>query len=171
MWSRIKGLRHKGLLWRVGLLSIVWLWGGGAVYAITTVTISGTIRAVPSCVLNNNLPINVSFGDAVGIENINGKNFKQQVTFSISCKNMIANTVKLQIEGSAASFNSDVLGTQVPGLGLEFLLGGSPVSVNQWFSVNYLNLPLLEVVPVMSPNANLQSGKFNGSASLLVSYL
>lgn len=174
MWSLFRGLPYKGSLSFVCLLFIGWLLAAGSVFAATVVNISGTIRAAPSCVLNGDYIISVLIGGATGridVANIDGKNYKAQVPFSISCKNILGNTVKLQIQGNESDFYPGALQTNIPGLGLALSVDGSPISVNQWFNVNYLSLPAVEVVPVKALNASLPSKFFLVRAVLVVGYM
>ncbi|MDD1135709.1 fimbrial protein [Pseudomonas shahriarae] len=138
--------------------------------AATLVTISGTIRAEPRCELNNNQSIRVNFGDAVKIALIDGENYKKPVDFSIYCRNMKVNTVRLQIMGTGVDFKPAALTTNVSGLGLEFLVNGVSTAVNTWFRVEYLKLPTVEVVPVKAANTRLPDGLFTARAILLLAF-
>ena len=174
MWSRCRGQPYKGLLLFVCLLFIGWLSAAGSVFAATIVNISGTIRAAPNCVLNNDYIISVLIGGAAGVidvEKIDGNNYKEKVPFSIACKNIQGSTVKLKIQGSESNFYYGALHTDIPGLGLAFQLDGSSVSINQWFDVSYLSLPKLEVVPVKQRGVVLPSKFFLVRAVLVVGYI
>ena len=157
------------MLWLLSLGLLVWSWGVGQVYAATMVSISGTIRAAPRCVLNNNESIQVSFGNAVRTEEIDGKKYKQPVRFTLDCKNLQSNMVKLQVKGVAAEYNALALQTSVLGLGLEFSLAGSRQGINTWFDVDHRTVSL-EVVPVKVLSAALPDGNFNAQATLLLSF-
>lgn len=173
MWSRYKcsrvNPRCARMLWLLSLSLFVWSWEVGQVYAATMVSISGTIRATPRCVLNKNESIQVSFGNAVRTEEVDGKKYKQPVSFTMECKNLQSNTVKLQIKGAGAENNALALQTSVLGLGLEFYLAGSRQGINTWFDVDHRNVAL-EVVPVKVLSAALPDGNFNARAVLLLSF-
>lgn len=170
MLRRFRDLRRCGLPWCFSLLSVAWLLPAEPAVAATLVTISGTIRAEPRCELNKNQSIRVDFGDAVKIAAIDGRHFKRNVSFSIECKYMKVNTVKLKIMGVGADFKPAALTTSVPGLGLDFFVNDASTAVNTWFSVDYLNLPRVEVAPVKAPYTKLPDGLFTARAVMVVAF-
>ncbi|MHC8339468.1 fimbrial protein [Pseudomonas sp. HLT2-19-2] len=173
MWSQSKCPRFNRrclrVLWLFSLSSLAWLWDVGPVHSATIVSISGTIQANPSCVLNNNQNIVISFGNAVRTEEINGINYMQPVLFSIACKNLKTNTVRLQIKGVADDHNSSTLQTSIPGLGLAFYSARRFVGVNTWFDVDHRDVRL-EVAPFKLVTGAISDGYFDARATLLVDF-
>ena len=173
MWKRCRRWRYNRqivrVLWLLCLSSLLWLWNIGPVHAATMVNISGTIRATPRCVLNNNETIRVGFGNTLRTEEIDGSKYKQPVKFTMDCKNLQSNTVKLQLKGAGAEYNTSALQTSISGLGLGFSVAGAPVGINTWFDVDHRNVQL-EVVPVKVLSAALPDGNFDARATLLVSF-
>ncbi|HAT2878025.1 fimbrial protein [Serratia marcescens] len=139
------------------------------VKAVTTVTIKVTVLAPLSCVINDNKPIEVNFGEILTTR-IDGINYRQQVRYTLNCPGAGSNAMKLQVHGTGASFDSTVLGTNKNGLGIALLLDDNKVAINNWLNFTYPTLPELWAVPVMQPDAILTGGKFSAGATMKVDY-
>ncbi|WP_337264912.1 MULTISPECIES: fimbrial protein [unclassified Serratia (in: enterobacteria)] len=134
------------------------------------VNIRGTVIIPPPCTINNNQTIRVDFGDEIMTTRIDGVNYKQAITYSLSCDIQKSNNLKMSIQGTAASFNSAVLRTDKNGLGIALYHGTQPLNANTWFSYTYPSKPELYAVLVKQSGATLTGGEFTSSATLLIDY-
>ncbi|AHG21885.2 hypothetical protein Z042_21425 [Chania multitudinisentens RB-25] len=159
---------------RVGLCYTVGLW-----YALLTlapananmpVNIRGTVIVPPPCTINNNQTIQVDFGDEVMTSRIDGVNYKQAITYSLSCDIQKSNNLQMRIQGNGASFNLGVLRTNKTELGIALYRGTQPLNINTWFNYTYPSQPVLYAVPVKRSGTNLTGGEFTASATLLIDY-
>ncbi|MDT0204235.1 fimbrial protein [Serratia marcescens] len=141
----------------------------GVVWADSSsvITIKVTVVA-PACVINNNQPITVEFGDVVTTR-IDGYYKRQLVRYSVVCKNL-RNPIKLQIQGAGAGFNSAVLRTNKEGLGVALLHDSYLSPLGSWINFNYPNLPVLHAVPVKQAGVQLDGGAFSAGATMKVEY-
>ncbi|MEM6160436.1 fimbrial protein [Erwinia sp. P6884] len=132
------------------------------------VKIHGTLKRVP-CVISNDKAITIEFGN-VGVNKVDGENYKQVIGYTLECEDPdeTAN-LNMTLRGAQTSYNTGAINTNVPGLGIEILQNGSPVTINQSFVIDYNNPPVLEAVPVSS-GATLTEGAFSSTATLLAEY-
>ncbi|WP_447876619.1 fimbrial protein [Serratia fonticola] len=152
-----------------GLAALVLLYGP-QVQAIATIKVTVTIVAPPPCVINNNNLIEVNFGNDVMTTRIDGSYKKQPVVYSVACKNAPNNAMKMQIQGTGASFDTEVLQTNKEGFGVALLRNGNRQPINNWVNFTYPNLPILEAVPVKQAGATLSGGAFSAGATMKVEY-
>lgn len=143
---------------------------GQLVQAATTIKVTVTIVAPPPCVINNNNLIEVNFGNDVMTTRIDGSYKKQPVVYSVECKNAPNNAMKMQIQGTGAGFDGEVLQTNKDGLGVALLRNDSRQPINSWINFTYPNLPTLEAVPVKQAGATLRGGEFSAGATMKVEY-
>ncbi|MGP0843280.1 fimbrial protein [Serratia sp. CY83965] len=153
-----------------GLVMWVLMFGPQAQAASTTIKVTVTIVAPPPCVINNNNLIEVNFGNDVMTTRIDGSYKKQPVVYSLECKNAPNNAMKLQIQGTGAGFDSEVLQTNKDGLGVALLRNGSRQPINSWINFTYPTKPTLEAVPVKQAGATLRGGEFSAGATMKVEY-
>ncbi|WP_447875004.1 fimbrial protein [Serratia fonticola] len=138
--------------------------------ALTTVTVSVTIFVTPKCVINNNNPIEVSFTDAVMTTRVDGSNYLQPVTYSMTCTGQISNAMKMQIKGVDSGFGNGALQTTKDNLAISLVNGTTPVPVNSWLNFTYPNFPVLQAVPVKRLGTTLAGGVFAATATMVVEY-
>jgi len=138
--------------------------------AATAINISGTIMAPPPCVINGDWTIQVDFGQNVVISRIDGSNYLKTIDYTLECKSQSKNAMKMMIEGSGAEFDSGVLQTFTPNLGIALKQNGQPLRLNQWLNFTYPMQPVLQAVPVKKVGANLPTGPFFAGATLKVDY-
>ena len=138
--------------------------------AATPLTVKVTVLAPLPCVINGNKPIEVNFGDEVMTTRIDGSKYRTPVEYSVSCTRPEKNGMKLQITGTGAGFDNQLLKTNVDGLGVAFLRDGARIALNSWNNFTYPALPKLEAVPIRQANAVLPTGEFSSSATLRVDY-
>lgn len=137
--------------------------------AATTVTVKVTV-VKPPCTVNGNKPIEVDFGDVMTTR-IDGSNYRQPVIYTLSCTGGDAwNAMKLQVQGSAASFDATALGSDKAGLAVRLQNGTTTLPVNSWLNFTYPSKPALWAVPVMQSGVTLTGGMFTAAATLNVDY-
>ncbi|HHQ6602073.1 TPA: fimbrial protein [Serratia fonticola] len=140
-------------------------WAG----ATATVTVKVTVVAPPPCVINDNRPIEVEFGDVMTTR-VDGSNYKMPVNYTLSCTGAPSNTMKLQVKGTGAAFDATVLQTNKAELGIELRHGDSKLAVNDWLNFTYPNKLELWAVPVKQAGATLAGGEFSAGATMAVDY-
>lgn len=137
--------------------------------AITTVTVKVTVVALPSCIINDDRPIVVEFGDVLTTR-VDGSNYRLPVNYTLDCKDAPSNAMKLQVQGTGAGFDGTVLQTNKSGLGIELQQGDAKLPVNSWLNFAYPRKPELWVVPVRQSGATLTGGEFTAGATMKVDY-
>lgn len=135
----------------------------------TTVTVNVTVVAPPACVINDNNPIEVEFGDVITTR-VDGNNYRVPVTYSLNCNGPASNAMKLQVQGNSAAFDNTVLGTSVGGLGIELRQDATKLHVNTWLNFTYPQKPALWAVPVKDSRVTLAASEFTASATMKVDY-
>ncbi|WP_273830949.1 fimbrial protein [Serratia bockelmannii] len=133
------------------------------------VTVKVTVVAPPPCVINNNRPIEVEFGDVMTTR-VNGNNYNMPVNYTLDCTGATSNAMKLQVQGAGAAFDTTVLQTTTPGLGIELRQGDTKLDVNSWLNFTYPTKPELWAVPVKDSGVTLTGGEFSAGATMKVDY-
>lgn len=122
-------------------------------------------------------PIRVPFGE-VGITKINGVNYQQDFTLTLSCGTGLGNAVALylQYRGMNATFDDNALQASVSGLGIRLYHQGVVIKPNTGTPITMSDngtesLPLY-AVPVKdpSPSATLYEGDFTATANVEMNY-
>ena len=164
--------------WKLGRLATLCCLIAASPYSLasdggtTTLTISGNIIE-PDCESNNNQQIMVDFGEVLTTR-IDGSNYETPIVYTLKCKDLIRNTLKINLKGNGAPFNSQLFSTDVTGLGIK-VYGASKTTIvpnTGALSFTYAenNPPALYAVPVKQTNVSLPNGTFNGSATMVFSY-
>lgn len=78
--------------------------------------------------------------------------------------------MKLQVQGTGATFDDEVLQTGVPELGIRLQYGTETLPVNTWVNFIYPNKPDLWAVPVKQAGATLPAGDFTAVATMKIDY-
>lgn len=131
-------------------------------------TISGVVSATPPCVINENRPITVPFGD-IAIASIDGVYKTTAVVYSLKCKD--APSLRMKLKGNYSANLRPLL--EVPerdNLGIQIKVDGRPVEINTWFPMDNHRVPKLEAVLVKKQGGDIKSGVFRSSATLEVDY-
>jgi len=140
-----------------------------------TVNITGIVYSSPACVINGNVGSNieVSFGDNLMINMIDGVNYKKPIPFSLNCTGN-PSTLRFKFAGNpGASFDTNVLATNFSDLGVRLLKpDGSNLNLSETFEMTYTAAaPNFMAVPVQRTGAVLPTGDFGASATLTVEVL
>ena len=138
--------------------------------ANTTLTVRASVVLSAPCVINGNKPIEIDFGDSVMTNRIDGVNFKEPVNYTLVCSGLKANALRLRIQGNAASFNHELLGTNKSGLGIALLHNDVRLPIGAFLDFSYPALPALYAVPVRQTGIKLIAGEFSAAATLEVVY-
>lgn len=138
--------------------------------AVTNVTVKVTVVAKPVCVVNGDKAIQVDFGNSIQTDKVDGSNYNKEISYDISCEKYTSNAVKMKIDSLTTDFDTNSVKLNKPNLGIALYNGSSRIDLNKWFNFTWPNKPVLKAVPVRRPNAPLQAGAFNGSATITVEY-
>ncbi|WP_249226296.1 fimbrial protein [Entomohabitans teleogrylli] len=139
----------------------------------TTLTITGNI-VEPDCVINNNQQIVVDFKEVMTTR-IDGVSYKrEQINYTLTCDNLIRNTLRITLKGTAG-YNAGLFNTDVTGLGIRVTnASGTAIAPNGTVDFTYVDggtPPVLYAIPVAQNAATLPNVDFNGSATMVFSYL
>lgn len=124
-----------------------------------------------------NQPIRVPFGE-VGITKINGVNYRQDFTLTLSCGAGLGNAVAVYLEyrGMVASFDDNALQASPLGLGVRLYQSGNVVPPNTGIPVKMSSNDTKELqfyaVPIKDsdPSLVLFEGDFTATASMELNY-
>lgn len=161
------------------------LWGLSALMPLTAsavvVNFTGNLIQNPPCDVSGpaglNQPIKVLFGD-VGITKIDGVNYQQDFTLTLSCSAQLGEGVALYLEyrGMQAGFDDKALQASQPGLGVRLYHQGVVIPTNTGTAITMSSngnttLPF-SAVPVRDPDpsATLYGGAFTATASVEINY-
>ncbi|MEL5596585.1 fimbrial protein [Serratia ureilytica] len=133
------------------------------------VTVSGTVNASP-CIINNNANITVDFGNDILISRIDGSNFEQNIPYTLDCSAATSNMLKLQLQGTPATFDAALLSTSKADLGIKLKSNGRQLDVNSWDNFTDPARPVLSAVLVKNSSGALTGGAFTATSTLLVDY-
>ena len=145
------------------------LLSGGWV-AAANITVNVAVMAQPSCVINGERPIEVNFGDDVMVTRVDGRNYSRPIGYTLNCGGGGSSKLKMQLRGSSAAFDGQLLQTSNGDLGIALLRDGNRVAPNSWMNFNYGDAPLLTAVPVKRPGSALKGGLFTAGATMLIAY-
>ncbi|MBH3259857.1 fimbrial protein [Serratia marcescens] len=137
--------------------------------AVTTVTVKVTVVAPPPCIINNDQPITVEFGEVMTTR-VDGNNYKMPVNYTLECTGGSSNALALTITGNAMSSDGTALQTNKTGLGVRLLEGSTPYTINSPIKFTYPSKPELYAVPVQQSGTTLTGGEFSAVATMNVAY-
>ncbi|ELY3087888.1 fimbrial protein [Klebsiella aerogenes] len=141
----------------------------------TEVQFRGTLIEPPPCNISNDQTILVPFGDNVGINKIDGVNYRQPVEYSLNC-DITSPQDGLSVELSTTNptaYDTSAVNTDITGLGIRLLVEGVPAVFDTPMPVDLQGSqlpPHIEAVPVKAPDASLTEGPFNATVTLKVVY-
>lgn len=136
------------------------------------VTFHGTLIEPPPCSINNGDRIEVNFGERVGINKVDGVNYRQRMNYQITCDNPGSGNwaLTLSLSGGATVFDPEALQTNKTNLGIRVYQNDAPFTPNSALKIDVDNPPRLEAVPVKSDGATLTEGAFEVWATLRADY-
>ncbi|ELV2797978.1 fimbrial protein [Enterobacter ludwigii] len=136
----------------------------------TTVYITGTLVDAPECSVNGNDRVDVNFGDDVITYQVDGQNYSKQIDYTLYCNNLAQQGLTMTLNGTPAGFNKALFKTNNDGLGIRIISNGNEVPPGQAILFNYNKQPILYAVPVAQNAATLDTGPFEGSATMVIAY-
>lgn len=139
--------------------------------AVDNVHFFGALVAQP-CEVNNNQLIDVDFGDSVITTDVANGTVEKAVNYSLDCTNADqSKTLVMRISGTGADFDTDVLKTNMPELGVKMKADGADYPLNtNLVMANALTKPALMAQLVQQPGARLSTGSFTAGATMTVDY-
>lgn len=156
-WAMLIG---GGLLWAAGQV----------VQADTNLTIRATIIAPPPCVINGGSTLDVPFGNDLLTSRVDVVNYRREVPYTVVCDSPFSNAMKLELKGTAAAFDPDVLLTRKADLGVKLFINGADWPLNTAVNFTHPNFPVVQAVPVKRAGSRLTGGVFDAAATLVVDY-
>ncbi|MDV5227793.1 MAG: fimbrial protein [Pseudomonadota bacterium] len=163
---------------RTLILAVSMLFNASFVQAVP-MTFGGTLIGNPPCdITGDDDPVSVKFGD-VGISRIDGVNYAQPFTLTVTCGADLGNSVALFMgyDGMNADFDDRALQTSREGLGILLSYNGTvikpdngdiPVTMS---SHGVMTLPLVAVpVKDSNPALVLLEGPFNATGTVEIRY-
>lgn len=169
-------MKYKQIGWmgNLGLLALMWLVGSVPVEAAENMRLFGTLISAPACIINNGQMIEVNFGDDLLTSKIDGVNYSKPIVYTLDCKEAGNKGVRMQIKGTAASFDNTVLATvERRNLGIVVKMEGVDhvLPINNWFNLSTnAAKPPLRAVPIKERGSELTPGSFSAGATLLFEY-
>ncbi|MBK4784920.1 MAG: hypothetical protein FT714_12180 [Pantoea sp. Pent] len=121
------------------------------------------------CIINNNQPIMVEFGDVI-TGGVNGERYRKKMNYTIVCPGNEQQKMTMRVTGEKASFDSEVFLNSVQDLGFRIKRDGLKVLPDVDFSFSYQALPEIMIIPVKREGARLPGGDFFASYTLTVGY-
>lgn len=164
---------------RMGALKALLLSGllGSAITAlaipgVTDMKFSGTLVTPPPCTINNGNRIDVDFGARLGINTVDGTNYRYPINYQVRCEKGSGSNwlMSLSLIGTAAGFDKDALQTNKTDLGIRVYQNDMPFTPGSQLAISLTNSPRLDAVPVKRPGATLTEGAFEAWATLLANY-
>ncbi|WP_422396826.1 fimbrial protein [Serratia ureilytica] len=155
------------------LLALVW---GGTGVALADgdvdMTFRGTLIEPPPCTINDGERVDVDFGERVGINKVDGVNYRQIMNYQITCDNAGSGSwaLTLSLTGAVAGFDEQALQTNKTDLGIRVYQNDKPFAPGSTLAIDISNPPRLEAVPVKREGATLTEGAFESWATLRADY-
>lgn len=128
----------------------------------------GTLQII-NCSVNNGKSTDINFGDAVGVNKVDGVRYRQPMPLEIICSQSPGNSLHLMFAGTPTDFDKAAIATGMSDLGIRLFQDDTPVEINQTLPIDDQLLPAFFAVPVKRPNSQLSSGTFSGLATLMIS--
>ena len=135
-------------------------------------TFHGTLIEPPPCTINDGNKVEVNFGENVGINKVDGVNYRQLVNYQITCDSTGAGggTPTLSLIGNTSAFDQNALLTNQDNLGIRIYSDDRPFSPGSKLNIDFTNPPRLEAVPVKNVGTALTEGDFEAWATLQADY-
>lgn len=155
-------------LWLAGLLS-----GSAAAQAGGEVEMQfrGTLVEPPPCTINDDNQMDVDFGERVGINKVDGVNYRQGLNYQITCeKHDKTLMMVLSLSGNTAGFDNNALRTTKDNLGIRVYQNDKPFTPGSTLVIDPDSPPRLEAVPVRKAGSTLTEGPFEAWATLRADY-
>ncbi len=127
----------------------------------------------PNCTISNAQTIEITFQDVL-IDDINGSNYEQTVSYSITCDTAVRDPLMemtLSWSGTPSDFDNAAVSSNITGLGIQLKQAGRVLRINTPLVVNETDLPVLTGPgPVKKSGVVLPEADFEAWATLQVDY-
>lgn len=135
-------------------------------------TFHGTLLEPPPCRINDGNQVEVDFGERVGINKVDGVNYRQGLNYQIRCDNAASGNwvLTLSLSGTASGFDKQALATNHSDLGIRIYRDDEPFTPGSVLKITLDNPPELEAVPVKKQGVTLSEGAFEAWATLQADY-
>ncbi|MGE8466551.1 fimbrial protein [Pseudomonas capeferrum] len=133
------------------------------------VKIEGVVYAAIPCVINKNAPITGPFGD-VQTAGIDGTYKTITLDYALDCSRSATNELRIQVRGTPAFDPALLVVRGYDNLGIALKKDGAPLALNTWADFDTRKQPVIQAVLVKRENSEVQAGKLNASATLVVDY-
>lgn len=155
-------------LWLAGLLSTsAAVQAGGEM----EMRFRGTLVEPPPCTINEGNRVDVDFGERVGINKVDGVNYRQGLNYQITCeKHDKTLMLVLSLSGNTAGFDNNALQTSKENLGIRVYQNDKPFTPGSLLVIDPDSPPRLEAVPVRKADSTLKEGPFESWATLRADY-
>jgi type 1 fimbria pilin len=132
----------------------------------------GTLMEPPPCAINEGDKVDVDFGERLGINKVDGVNYRQRLNYQITCGKAVGGNwvLKLSLSGNAAGFDSEALQTDKTNLGIRVYQNDKPFTPNSTLKIDLASPPRLEAVPIKQAGSTLTEGTFEAWATLRADY-
>ncbi|RMA88609.1 type 1 fimbria pilin [Enterobacter sp. WP_7_1] len=144
-----------------------------AAEATENMSFHGTLVA-PPCTISSGQSIDVLFGTNLGVNKIDGINYKQPVNYSVNCDaGYSGNNLAIVIDtATPAAFDGSAVITNKTGLGIRILVDGVAATFAKRVAVaDPASPPKIEAVPVQDSAVTLTEGAFEATMTLRADYL
>ncbi|MGJ3353869.1 fimbrial protein [Providencia sp. Je.9.19] len=121
--------------------------------------------------LGPNLPIEINF-DEINLNGFTSENYARNINYNLDCgdKSSSNPSLKLIFESSSSDFDTTLVETSNPNLGLKILADNTLLSPNQPRNFMYSKKPSLSVLPVLNIGKEIELGPFSSTGILKVEY-
>lgn len=145
---------------------------GSAATAAENMAFRGTLLTPPPCRINDGNQVEVDFGERVGINKVDGVNYRQGLNYQITCDNASGGNwaLTLSLKGAASGFDKQALVTNKSDLGIRIYRDDEPFTPDSVLNITLDNAPRLEAVPVKKEGTTLSEGAFEAWATLQADY-
>lgn len=135
-----------------------------------TFKLTGKLVKITWCKVNNDQPVNVSFGN-VGIKKVASGQYIQDIDYSLVCNNVTdAATVEMTLKATAQSWDNMAMATDIGDLGVRVIKDGQPMKFNEPISISPGVTPKLQAQLVQKTGATLPESTFKATGTLVVDY-
>jgi type 1 fimbria pilin len=134
------------------------------------VVLTNATISLPACNFNNGNPIDVDFGSAVAVTDVAAGTVEKSIDYTLTCT-YDNYGLKMKILGTPASFDNDLLKTDINEMGIKITANGTALPLNT--DLNFASAaakPALKAILTQQPGARLPTGAFTASATMRVEY-
>jgi len=164
----------KNIIFTV-VIFILWPSVSHAVKTTQLFFMSGWIIDEPPCVISNDNIIQINFGDAMRVSDVNGVNSRSQLIYTVRCEATapFGKTLNLRLDTTTPAIfdpTKSSIQTTLEGLAIQIYQDNQPMVLGKPVLINLTSPPVLEAVPIKDPNIKLRGGAFEAAGTLVAEY-